>query len=656
MPTPSSTTRISSDLILDRLTSTDPEIKLKAIREVKNRIIGNPTKKLSYIKLGAVPVIADVLAEADADSACGSNLIVQAAAALGSFACGVEAGVRAVLDAGAFPHLIRLLSTVDEKIVDATARSLRMIYQSKLSPKYDFYQEENMKLLLSILDTENENLSGLGASIIIHSCENIAEQNILCHAGALEKLTSLLDGSLIQREASLEALAAILKNNSEAVSKFLDLQNGRALSSVVELVKDRYSRTRFLACLCLISVNVSFSCYQQDKRIKTKLIHTLLELLDDDGQVGDEASFAFSSLIAGKEDLQKLAFEATAIDKFHNSLQYHLLQPRRLEGIFLALADLCSKLECCRSKFLSLQVLNFVIDALTHDNANVRAAACVCLRSVTRSIKNLTAGHFMNERVIIPLVRLLSDLSISVQVAALGAISNIVVGFTTRKSIFMQCGGIKELVQLTKSVDLSLRLNAIWALRNMVFLADRMCKQEIFMELTASSVAGLICDPEPSVQEKALALVRNFVDGCIDSIEYAFAEDGIILDAVGRQLRKASNLEIGMQGMYVLSNIASGNEFQKEAVMHQLFPQPENECHSFFNRFLQSTDNHLRTAALWVVVNLSFPSSPGAFDRIMKLRKFGIISQLKTMINDSCLDVKLRARHALGHTRTFGDN
>ncbi|CAI8606515.1 unnamed protein product [Vicia faba] len=86
----------------------------------------------------------------------------------------------------------------------------------------------------------------------------------------------------------------------------------------------------------------------------------------------------------------------------------------------------------------------------------------------------------------------------SVQVAALGAITNIVVDFTPNKSTIIQCGGIKELVHLTKSMDSSLRLNDVWSLRNMIFLADKMCKEAIFMELTASSVATLICDPEPS--------------------------------------------------------------------------------------------------------------------------------------------------------------
>ncbi|XP_027335549.1 armadillo repeat-containing protein 8-like isoform X2 [Abrus precatorius] len=648
MPTTSASSAVclsSSDPILDRLASSDCEVKLKAIREVKNRIIGNRTKKLSYIKLGAVPAVAAALVDSD------PNLIVQSAATLGSFACGVDSGVRAVLDAGAFPHFIRLLSAADEKVVDAAARSLRMIYQSKLAPKYDFFQQENMQFLLSLLISENENLTGLGAGIINHSCETNAEQNILCYAGVLEKLTSLLDGSLSQRDASLESLVAIIKNNSKAVSKFVELHSGRALSSVTELTKDRYPRTRLLACLCLISVKNSSSCYLQDIRIKTKLVYILLELLDDSGQVGDEASFAFSSLIAEKEDLHKLAFEANAINKFNCVLQKRPLNPKRLEGVFLALADLCSKLECCRSSFLSLQVLNLVVDALIHEDASVRTAACICLRSVSRSIKNLSAGRFMNERVVFPLVHLLSDLSTSVQVAALGAISNIVVDFMPHKSTFIQCGGIKELVQLTKCMDLSLRLNAVWALRNMVFLADKMSKEGIFLELTAPSMASLICDPEPSVQEQALALVRNFVDGCVYSVEYAFTEDGIIIDAVGRQLRKSSKIEISIQGMYVLCNIASGNEFHKEAVMQVLFPQDENESHSFLNQFLQSNDSRLRTAAVWVIVNLI--TGPGVFGRIVNLRSFGIVSQIKRMVNDSCMD--LRAKHAIEQI-TSGDS
>ncbi|PON59058.1 Beta-catenin [Parasponia andersonii] len=618
-----SATLRQSDL-LPRLASSDGVVQVKALRELKNRIIGNRTKKLSFIKLGLVPAVADILAsKADAGDGRYSDLLIQSAAVVGSFACGFDAGVQAVLDAGVFPSLVRLLSHLDEKVVDAGARSLRMIYQSKLAPKYDFLQQKNMEFLLSLLNSENENVTGLGASIIMHSCETVAEQKALCQAGVLKKLISLLKGSLSQRDASLESLATIIKNNVEAVSEFVGSDSGRALRSVIELTKDRYPRTRLLASVCLIVIRNTCPCYLQDIGIKTKLVYLLLELHDDPGQVGDEASFAFSTLIAGSEDLQKLAFEANAIDKLYNHLQKGALHPKRVEGILLAMAELCSKLDSCRFKFISLKALDLVINGLTQDSAGVRAAACICLKSVSRSIKSLCAGDFMNEMIVIPLVQLLDDSCTS--------------------------------VQLSKSMDSDLRLNALWALRNLMFLADSASKESIFGELEASSLASLVSDSEPLVQEQALALVRNLVDGCVNCIEFVFAENGIILDAVGRHLQSIPKVEIGIQGMYLLCNVASGNEFHKEAVMHQLVPQAENGTQSFMIKFLQSSDSQLRTAAVWTIINLTFPSVPGAFGRLVKLRNTGIISQVKSMVNDPCLEVKLRIRTALAQFMTSDD-
>ena len=49
---------------------------------------------------------------------------------------------------------------------------------------------------------------------------------------------------------------------------------------------------------------------------------------------------------------------------------------------------LCLFYQFATSNILSwMQVLNLVADALTHEVADVRTAACICLRSVSRSIK-----------------------------------------------------------------------------------------------------------------------------------------------------------------------------------------------------------------------------------------------------------------------------
>ncbi|XP_050222428.1 uncharacterized protein LOC126672518 [Mercurialis annua] len=675
MPTSSTAVTHRPTDLLTRLSSPDHNIKLKAIREVKNHIIGSRTKKLAYLKLGAIPAVSSILSAAVAEFSSRlsddngdviilenknsnhyiNNIIVQSAATLGSFACGFDAGVRAVLDAGVLPLLIRLLSISDEKVVDAGARSLRMIYQSKVTPKYDFFGEKKIEFLLTLLNSESENVTGLGASIIIHSCETNAEQKALRDAGVLKRLFALLGGSLNQRDGSLESLAAILRNNPDVISKFLGPENGSPLDYIIGLTKDRYPRTRLLACMCLIVIRNSSPCYLQDFSIKTKLIQLLLELLNEHGQVGDEAPFVFSSLIVDKEDLQQLAFEANALDKFFDHLKKSQLHPKRLQGVLLALADLCSKLETCRSRFLSLKVLKSVTDALNHDSIDVRTAACICIRSVTRSIKNLCAGNFMKETLVTPLVRLLDDPSVTIKVAALGAISNILVDFTTRKSTFVQCGGVKQLIYLSKSMDSTVRINALWALKNMVFQADNRFKEMAFMEITASLLANLICDYDPCVQEQALALVRNLVDGCASCLDYVFAENAIVLDAVGRQLASASEAGIGIQGMYVLANVASGNEFHKEAALHKLLPLVDDETQPFIIKFLQSNDSRLRAAAVWAIVNLTFPSSPGAFSRLVKLRSAGVVPQIKTMVNDPCLDVKLRVRTVLSQSMIFGD-
>lgn len=66
------------------------------------------------------------------------------------------------------------------------------------------------------------------------------------------------------------------------------------------------------------------------------------------------------------------------------------------------------------------------------------------------------------------------------------------------------------------------------------------------MNLT-STIISLTTDPSASVQEQALALICNLVNGPVDSIDYLFAEDGLLLNAVGRQLWSASNPEVLVQ-------------------------------------------------------------------------------------------------------------
>lgn len=79
--------------IVQKLRSDDALVKMRAVRSLKNEIIGSKNKKLTFIDLGAVPHVVELLRQGHE-----AALLVQAAAALGSFAYGIEEGVRAVVE------------------------------------------------------------------------------------------------------------------------------------------------------------------------------------------------------------------------------------------------------------------------------------------------------------------------------------------------------------------------------------------------------------------------------------------------------------------------------------------------------------------------------------------------------------------------------
>eukprot|EP01018_Ginkgo_biloba_P032742 Gb_32695 [translate_table: standard] len=658
---PSSAAWNRPEELVERLSSADSDAKFKALRDVKNQIIGNKTKKLNYIKLGAVPRVVEILAS-DSDT----PLLVQSAATVGSFAYEVEAGVRALLDSGVLPHLLRMLSNPDNKVVEAGARSLRIIFQSTLAPKYDMLQGHSLEFLLSLLSSENENVAEVAAIVIARCCETTEEQQALCDAGALHRLVGLLGSSWNTRDASLDALVALLKNNPQVISTLIGFDDGGALSTIMKLVQDKSPRTRLLACTCFSNINrASPSSYPQECEMKTNMLTILVNLLEEPGQIGEAAPHVLADLVANSEEMQKIAYDVSAIEKLCGFLHKSSLQEKHLQGILVALAELCSRLEDSRIQVLEAQGL--IATALRHNSIGVRVAACACIKSISRGFKlplisnqilfqNLRNG-LTNENIVSPLFTLLDDQSSVVQVAALSAISNIVLDFTPHKAVFFKCGGVSQLIQLARAMDPMLRLNAVWALRNLIYLADMSVKEKVMMELTVSTLTSLIHDPEEVVQEQALAFVRNLVYGSVESVQQVFAEDGLILSAVVKQLWIATRPEVCTQGLYVLSNIAAGNEYHKEEVMCYVAPYVQGECMpSPLLRFLLEMNNpQVRIAAVWCIMNLSYPDSPGLAMRVARLSDAGILSQIEKMVDDPCLDVKDRVKTALEQFMAVGN-
>jgi hypothetical protein len=99
-----------------------------------------------------------------------------------------------------------------------------------------------------------------------------------------------------------------------------------------------------------------------------------------------------------------------------------------------------------------------------------------------------------------------------------------------------------------------------------------------------------------------------------------------------------------VQALYVINNVAAGNERHKDAVMDLVAPHKALSITSGFllNRYLQDMINpQLRVVAVWCIINLTYPGGTGTSTRVTRLKNAGVESLLQKMADDPCLDVKV---------------
>ncbi|KAJ2912220.1 hypothetical protein MD484_g8193, partial [Candolleomyces efflorescens] len=137
--------------------------------------------------------------------------------------------------------------------------------------------------------------------------------------------------------------------------------------------------------------------------------------------------------------------------------------------------------------------------------------------------------------------------------AALAALCNIVMEFSPLRPIYLEHGLMPRLVQLLlRSGDGAIRMNALWAIKNLLYKSSTETKRNVMRELGWTQVFDLLHDPDLGIQEQAYHVVRNLSES-EEGIEMVFRELGVdaILDSI------TESISVEEKGLMVLTTPVS---------------------------------------------------------------------------------------------------
>ncbi|KAF9991924.1 hypothetical protein BGZ79_003741 [Entomortierella chlamydospora] len=650
-------------------TQTVPLDRIKSLRFIKNNIIGNKTKKDLYIQLGIVSRLRDIISARDEKD---PQLKTQATIVLGSFAFGNENNILSLTDSGVVEPLLSCLNpNGDPKLIEAAARTLNAIYASPKVSRRELFMGDHLNILVQLLDTYSSSYqlgqgvvmlhtAELVASILARCCETTDQQMQIAASGAIPLLMRLLTSGVSKsQEASLGALAALVKDNSELARLIahMRLEKGeRPAPYILRLVWDKSPTMRLAAATCLTYMNRAGVIPEHNNEIMSTVLPILVKMLQLSGYVQETAPKVLAHLIWESENMQKAVCDMDAIPRLASIISqmdeddnvYGIVgqKDKLKENSLLALAAISQMKEDCRKQVIEAKVLPHIVTAMSHPSVGVRAAACQCTRSLSRSVKNLRTS-LVDAGIETPLFQLLSDNDPGVVSSATATLCNIVLDVSPMRKSIMERGIVAKFVQMIGYGDNIVRLNVVWAIKNLVFEADSDVKEAVMRQFGYHNLARLLNDRELSIQEQALNLVRNLACKKEQDIDKVFngLGHGQLLSIIEDKLTwdDPSLLE---HALYVLVNIATGSEHHKQSIMKRPLILKS------VIGLMSHESAAIRVATVWVIINLTWPDekmASGAHDRTMQLRNMGVEDRLLSLNSDLDLDVRDRVKTALHH-------
>ena len=616
-------------------------------------MIGSKARKAAYIRRGAVQLVMELLEGAlkglrkSPGNGLDRDTVIQATATLGSFSCvmGVEEFEEFTRALDPVALLVQTLEVDDPKVVDTGVRSLKMVFQAR-APEVDSIVQSGAVGRLIALLRDRENLTAdVAATVLARCCRTTEQQEAIAEAGGIGGLAALLHSSLhFVQEAGLDALNYLTLGNKKLSGAVY--WSAGTIGTMYQLTKSPLPRTRLLAATCITNISTEYASGPEGLELRRQVLPVVVKLLGNE-KYREEVPHVLARLVGAEEELQKSACEADAVKRLTAYLHGDGgASARQKEGVLLCLGALCEHREESRKELFDSKGLNPIVEALGDDVPAVRSAACVCVRSLSRSVKALRTS-LAEANIVAPLFRLLSDPCTGVKAHASATICNMVLDFSPVKQQILEVGGIQQIADLAHSMDMTLRLNALWALRNLVYCAKSELKQKVVQELSWPSLMTYLGDADEDIQIHAVGIIRNLAHGTPADVDLILRnEGGAVLRALGEKLAEPSarKAAIKVETLYAIVNMATGTDAHKDLIMESGVMQ------SVFHH-LSDQDTEVRVAAVWILINLCWLEDPVKTKpvqaRMRRLAELGFVRKLRLMTSDPYLDVKDRVSTAL---------
>lgn len=172
---------------------------------------------------------------------------------------------------------------------------------------------------------------------------------------------------------------------------------------------------------------------------QNSLLGYLVSLMDTTDEYSSRSAYLLAFLVSDDCSLQATAIQLNTVNILLKMLEKakamdSVFYEKKLDCALIVASALSSTNEENRKIIVDSKLLSLIVESMSSPNVNLRISACQCARNLSRSVKNLRTNLF-DAGIAKPLLKLLHDSNLNVQVTACATICNMVLDFTPIKKV-----------------------------------------------------------------------------------------------------------------------------------------------------------------------------------------------------------------------------